>query len=86
MLRSYQQNKSLARKFCSVCGSYVASLHDLDPSNIFLSLGCLELDDNIGIEYQQFVDSKANWLSLDLNVEQHANWPEWVLKKIEKDV
>lgn len=85
LLQTYQQNKFLRRKFCSSCGSFMISLHDLDPSNIFISLGCLDSVDNINIDYQQFVDSKANWVSLDKSVKQHSDWPEWVLAKIDKD-
>jgi len=84
LLTSYNQNKSLKRIFCSACGSFIAGTHDLDSENIFLSLGCLESEIDLKIKYQQFVDSKASWISLDENIRQHSEWPEWVYEKVRK--
>ena len=78
LLTIYQQNKSLKRLFCSVCGSFIAGTHDLDPANIFLSLGCLDSEIDLEIQYQQFIDSKASWVSLDKSIKLHDQWPDWV--------
>lgn len=84
LLGVYEQNKSLKRMFCSQCGSFIAGTHKLDPANIFISLGCLESDEQVEIEYQQFVNSKANWVQLDETIQMHKEWPAWVYEKVGK--
>jgi len=84
LLSTYQQNRSLKRMFCSVCGSFIAGIHDLDPSNIFISLGSLDSQVVFEIEYQQFINSRANWVQLDRSIKAHNEWPEWVYEKVGK--
>lgn len=76
LIKCYAQNESCDRFFCSVCGYYILSTHKLDPANYFLSLGCLELSQDIEIEYQQFVASKADWAKLDPYIPKHNSWPD----------
>ena len=83
LLSSYQQNEALLRMFCSLCGSTLASTHALSPSKIYLALGCLDDQQNIKIDYQQFVESKASWVTVDRAIEAHAGWPEWIKQRIE---
>ncbi len=33
--------------FCTVCGSHIVSLHKLAPTNVYLTLGCLDDSENI---------------------------------------
>ena len=68
--------------FCSKCGSFLAGTHDLDPENIFISLGSLDSNADIEIQYQQFISSRAEWVNLDKNIKLHEEWPEWVYEKI----
>lgn len=84
LLSVYQQNKFLKRMFCSVCGSFIAGTHDLDPANVFISLGCLESGSDIKIEYQQFINSKAHWVQPDKSIKLHDEWPKWVYEKMGK--
>jgi len=87
LLSTYQQNRSLKRMFCSVCGSFIAGTHDLDPTNIFISLGSLDSEIDFEIEYQQFINSRAKWVRLDRSIKPHNEWPEWVYDKVgKKDV
>jgi len=84
VISTYQQNKNLKRMFCSICGSFIAGIHDLDPVNIFISLGSLDSEVNFEIEYQQFINSKANWVQLDASIKLHSEWPQWVYEKVGK--
>ena len=70
--------------FCSVCGSSIAATHDLDTANIYISLGCLEPEIDIDIQYQQFVKSKASWVELDTSIRLHDEWLDWVYERIGK--
>ena len=84
LVSKYEQNDNLERSFCSKCGSFLLSEHQLDPENVFLSLGCLSAHESIKIEYQQFVDSRADWCSVSPEITSHAAWPKWVLEKARK--
>lgn len=83
-LSVYQQTSNTKRMFCSYCGSFMLSTHELAPDKIYLSLGCLEKDAGLAIEYQQFVASKPQWLKIDLSVPQYDGWPDWILTRITK--
>lgn len=85
-IKSYQQTKHNQRLFCPNCGSCVISLHSLAPSRMYLSLGCLEDSSNLRIDYQQFVDSKAQWSSIDQSITQYSAWPDWIHQKIEQSI
>lgn len=82
LISTYQQNENLKRMFCSQCGSFLAGTHDLDLNNIFISLGSLDSNADIEIQYQQFINSKAEWVKLDKNIKFHEEWPKWVYEKI----
>jgi len=84
LLHTYQQNELSNRVFCSKCGSCVVSHHDLAPDFYFVSLGCLDSHNEIDIEYQQFVASKAEWVNLDPTIEQCEAYPEWVFERYSK--
>jgi len=83
LLSSYKQNERLIRQFCSQCGSPIVSHHSLAPDQCFISLGSLDSDHGVSIEYQQFVASKANWSSVNEGIRQHQEWPQWVYDKVE---
>jgi len=86
LVSNYSQNENLERSFCSVCGSLLKSEHHLDPSNVFLSLGCLEsASEDLTIEYQQFVESKASWHQLDPKIKSHRKWPKWALERAKRN-
>jgi len=80
----YQQTEHTKRLFCSTCGSFLASTHELAPSQIYISLGCLAASEHLEVEYQQFVGSKANWVHLNQDITQYATWPDWIHKRLEK--
>ena len=84
LLKTYQQNESSNRMFCSTCGSCVVSFHDLAPEYLYLSLGCLDSHDNIDIEYQQFTASKAKWVKLDPGIDQYEEYPKWIYERYAK--
>jgi hypothetical protein len=84
LLSVYQQNKDSKRMFCSCCGSFMLSTHELAPEKLYLSLGCLETDYGLTIEYQQLVASKPAWAKLDLSVARYDAWPHWIHKRITK--
>jgi len=84
LLKTYAQTEQSNGLFCSNCGSYVLSCHDLAPDYLYLSLGCLDSDQGIEIKYQQFTASKADWVKLDAAVEQYERFPKWIVKKYMK--
>jgi len=73
----FNQNENLVRAFCSGCGSFLVSVHRLVPNLIFISLGAMDSELELEIEYQQFVASKANWSNVDPNIKQYDEWPPW---------
>jgi hypothetical protein len=76
LLGTYAQNEQMRRLFCTACGSYLITLYELASEDVYLSLGCLENDENIKIAYQQFVGSKASWTTINQSILQHYEWPE----------
>ncbi len=84
LIKTFSHNASSHRVFCSNCGSCVLSHHDLAPDYFYLSLGCLDSDAGIKIEYQQFTGSKAQWAKLDPTLDQCENYPSWVFEKFSK--
>jgi hypothetical protein len=84
LLSVYQQNDNSKRMYCSCCGAFMLSNHELAPDKIYLSLGCLTTDQGISIEYQQFVASIPGWVEIDPSVVQHDTWPDWIHTRITK--
>ena len=82
-INRHDQSDQINRWFCQDCGCYLASFHVLTPSRIYLSLGCLEVDEPLKIEYQQFVDSRASWVEPDDKIKAYKEWPDWVYEKLE---
>lgn len=86
LLSNFNQNENLQRSFCSLCGSFIKSVHKLDPANVFISIGCIETTiDDLKIEYQQFTESKAPWHRLDSGIKSHEKWPKWALERAKRD-
>lgn len=85
LLIVYAQNDRIKRMSCSICGCYLVSTHSLAPGNYYLSLGCLQSDKTIKIDYQQFVASKAPWTHLDPAIKQYQAWPDWIHERIQNE-
>ena len=81
LLSTFQQNTTTRRLFCSLCGSYLLTMHSADKNNNFISLGCLETKIESRPEYPQFVGSKAGWDTNTDNLAEHEGWADWRLKE-----
>ena len=79
----YRQNQTTTRYFCECCGSYLASRHTQSPKMIYLSLGCLEDSNQLKLKYQQFVASRASWVTISSDVPTYDEWPDWIAKNLE---
>ena len=75
LLKKFSLNEQFSKYFCSRCGSTLMTFHSQVPGYYHLSLGNLDDDANIAIEYHQFVDSKASWHSIDDGLSQYSGWP-----------
>ena len=76
LLREYRVSDLLTKFFCEHCGSTLATRHQSWPGYYYLSLGCLDGNPQIELEYQQFVDSKASWITIDDKLKQYADWSD----------
>ncbi len=86
LLSNFNQNENLQRSFCFQCGSFLKSVHKLDPTNVFISIGCIDTTiDELEIEYQQFTESKAPWHRLDSEIKSYRNWPKWALERARRN-
>ncbi|MFT5219291.1 MAG: hypothetical protein ACI87H_001428 [Gammaproteobacteria bacterium] len=74
-LKKFTLNEQLSKYFCSRCGSTLMTFHSQVPGFYHLSLGNLDDDQNIAIEYHQYVDSKASWERIDDGLTQYPGWP-----------
>jgi len=81
-LSSFMQNENPERVFCSRCGSTMSSIHALNKEDVYISLGCLGAPEKLEIEYQQFVQSKAEWFTPSSELESYESWPPWIQEAI----
>ena len=81
-LNSFMQNENLRRVFYSKCGTTLSSIHALNKNDIYISLGCLDSSEHLKIEYQQFVNSKAEWFIPNSELASYESWPPWIQKVI----
>lgn len=76
LLGEYRVSDLLRKFFCKNCGSTIATHHQSWPEYYYLSLGCLDGNPDVEIEYHQFVDSKASWVKIGDELAQYAEWPD----------
>jgi hypothetical protein len=75
-LTHYVSGTNSSRKFCRKCGAFLLSEHLLEPDFLFIYLGSLDSDDELDIEYHQYVGSKARWYMIDDNLVKYQAWPD----------
>lgn len=76
LLRHYRVSESLEKWFCSACGSTLLSRHQNWPEALYLSLGNIDGDVEVRLEYHQFVDSRASWDEIHDDLPRYAAFPE----------
>ena len=76
LLRQYPVSDLLQKWFCSECGSTLLSRHQNWPEEVYLSLGNIDGDVEVHLEYHQFVDSKACWDHIHDDLPQFPAFPE----------
>ena len=74
LLRAYYSNEKKQRVFCSICGSPLYSAHDAKPGVLRLRAGSITTGLDRTPDYQQYCESKAQWLELnpEIRVYQRA--------------
>lgn len=75
-LNEFNVTDVLKKYFCKNCGSTLASHHQSWPEFIYISLGCVEGNPQVDIEYHQFVASSANWETICDGIKQYNEWPD----------
>ena len=68
LLKYYELRPGKKRHFCSNCGSPIYSSSNADPTRFCLRLGIVDSDIVEKPMSHNFVTSKANWDSLDINL------------------
>ncbi|MFT5504092.1 MAG: hypothetical protein ACI845_002915 [Gammaproteobacteria bacterium] len=66
----------LSKYFCGQCGSTVATHHESWPEYWYISLGCLDGEPPISVEYHQFTGSQASWHEINDQLPQFPQWPD----------
>ena len=74
-LTSYPVTARLTRFFCGICGTGLVSRHAAEPEHTHLHLGCLDDNSVTALEYQQYVGSRAAWVSLP-DLPGFDEWPD----------
>ena len=74
-LKEFSVSEALRKYFCKNCGSTIATTHQSWPEFVYISLGCLDGNTPVKLEYHQFVDSRASWYTLCDNIRQYREWP-----------
>lgn len=76
LLTDYVGRHGAGKRFCRVCGSTLVGVVDGRVHGI--TLGCLNEDPGIAIDFHLFVGSKAPWDELPAHVVQHEGLPpDW---------
>jgi len=68
LLQVYYSSPKKQRVFCSRCGSPIYSAHADKPAILRLRVGTITSDIDHTPDYQQYCESKAAWLELNLNI------------------
>lgn len=75
-LTSYVGQHGAGKRFCRKCGSTLVGIFRGEVHGI--TLGCLDDDPGIGLDFHLFVGSKASWDVLPEGVVAHEGLPpEW---------
>ena len=75
-LTEYNLTDNLKKYFCQFCDSTLVTRHSSWPDYTYISLGCLDEDPQITLEYHQFVGSRASWDAICDGVKQYEEWPD----------
>lgn len=73
LLKRYESEKGPGLAFCSNCGSTLAGLYQGQVMGI--TLGTLNDDPPVSIDFHLFVDSKAQWDEIGGAAPQYSEWP-----------
>ena len=73
-LKTYASKQGLGIAFCGNCGSTLVGLYNSQVMGV--TLGTLNDDAKIRIDYHLFVESKAQWDEIGGQAPQFAEWPE----------
>lgn len=68
LLKAYESSLKKQRVFCSTCGSPIYSAHADKPSLIRLRAGTVNSGLDHAPDYQQYCESKADWLELNTEI------------------
>jgi hypothetical protein len=73
LLSTYSNEHGFGLQFCSLCGSTLCGVHNLEIHGV--TLGCLNEDPAIEIGRHIFVGSKASWEVLPKGIVQYEAYP-----------
>ncbi|SFV69395.1 Gfa-like protein [hydrothermal vent metagenome] len=72
-LTKYKNNEQGDKYFCSLCGSPIMSKFHTAPNKIRIRLGTIESDIQEKISAHIFVNSKANWETINDEIPKYKN-------------
>ena len=61
VLQFFQPTTKSKRHFCSRCSSFLLTEHEIEPDNVFVTLGTIDDQLNQKIEYRQFSKDRPAW-------------------------
>ena len=70
-INKYKSSERISRFICSNCGSLLASIDYDEKNTIYLSVGLIDTDTEIYVEYHQFVSSKVSWFEIEDDLPQY---------------
>lgn len=75
ILEHFAPTKLTRRYFCSSCGAYLLTEHDLEPHYVFVSLGTVDSEVTTRPEYRQYTAGAPEWLMFDDDLPKFPKWP-----------
>jgi hypothetical protein len=75
-VNTYPSSETMARTFCSNCGSTLQAILKTEPDVIYLTLGTTDGDPKCRPECHIFVESKAPWHEITDDLPQYDTWTD----------
>lgn len=74
-LSSYMSSDYVTKFFCKTCGSPLISTYENKPDILGIPLGGIEGIEELSVEANIFVGSKASWYKITDSAPQFEDWP-----------
>jgi hypothetical protein len=72
----YRSSDKMERTFCSVCGSTLQAIFEVEPEVLYLALGTVNGDPVCRPACHIFVGSKAPWYEITDDLPQYETWTD----------